>query len=590
MSKRIEDYAIIGDCQTGALIDKRGSLDWLCFPRFDSEACFAALLGTEDHGRWLLTPDTKVRNVKRCYLEDTLVLETVYTTHTGTVAVIDFMSLSGEALDVVRIVEGRKGSVPMKMDVRVRLDTGSMKPWVRKVGDGVVSVAGPEALHLHSQVEVEIVDSSAMTEFTVSEGERFSFVLTFFESHRSEPRPVDPEEGLETTCRWWREWASQCKYDGPYREAVVRSLITLKALTYEPTGGLIAALTTSLPEAIGGGRNWDYRYCWLRDAALTLNALMLAGYTQEACAWRDWLLRAVGGDPTRVQPIYSVSGARRMEEYNADWLPGFCESRPVRLGNAASNQLQLDSYGELMDAFHSAREKGVSPEKHAWELQCEFLKYLETNWTKPDHGIWEVRGEPHQFTHSKIMIWVAFDRGVKAIENFNLEGPLEKWKELRETIHQDVCEKGFSAKRNAFVQTYENEALDASLLMIPSVGFLPIEEPRVRSTIEAIQRELTVDGLVRRYDTKESADPDQSEEGAFLLCTFWLAGCLSMMGRHDEAQDLYERLLDLRNDVGLLAEEFDPKERRFLGNFPQAFSQVAIINTAFKLLRAKPDA
>ncbi len=584
MPSRIGDYALIGDCHTAGLIGRDGSLDWLCFPRFDSEACFAALLGTKEHGRWLIAPDTKIREVRRRYQENTLILETEYTTDSGTVALIDFMSLSGEVLDVVRIVEGRGGKVPLRSELIVRLDTGQTVPWVRAVEEGIVAVAGAEALHLKTDVPQTVRDSTTFGEFTVSEGQRLPFVLTFFPSYTQEPQAIDPEEALAETGRWWRDWAGRCTYEGPYREAVVRSLITLKALTYQPTGGIIAGPTTSLPANIGGERNWDYRYCWLRDATLSLHSLLIAGYHEEACAWRDWLLRAVGGKPSQLQPIYGIAGERRMVEYEADWLPGFRNSRPIRIGNANSKQLQLDAYGELMDIFHTAREKGIPPEPHAWDIQKLFLADLEELWDKPDHGIWEIRGDPHQYTYSKITAWVAMDRGVKAIEKHGLDGPVEKWKSLREKIHRDVCKNGFSKKRNAFVQTYGGHDVDASLLRIPFVGFLPIEDDRVRGTVDAVQKHLCENGLVRRYDPKQSADTFKSFEGSFLICSFWLAGCLALMGRREEAVENYERLLDLRNDVGLLAEEYDTHSEQFLGNFPQAFSHLALISTAFDLL------
>lgn len=588
MPSRIEDYGMIGNCQTGALVSKGGSIDWLCFPRFDSEACFAALLGTKDHGHWLLAPDTTIRNVNRHYLGDTLVLETEYTTFSGTVALIDFMPFGNNVSHVVRIVEGRSGSVPMRMNLSARFDTGQMKPWLREVENGVVTVVGGEALRLATGVEVTIQKADAVAEFSISAGERIPLVLSFFSSSAAEPKSIDAQAALKETIEWWQNWASQCTYEGPYRNAVVRSLITLKALTYQPTGGIIGALTASLPENLGGERNWDYRYCWLRDATLMMHALLVGGYTEEACAWRDWLLRAVGGDPAKIQPVYNVSGERRILEHNADWLPGFRGSRPVRLGNAASQQLQLDAYGEVMDVFHTAHQKGISPEEHAWDIQKALLAHLESAWQEPDHGIWEVRGGPHHFTHSKVMAWVAFDRGVKAVEELGLKGPAQKWKRMRKAIHQDVCQHGFSSKQNTFVQAYDNEHLDASLLMIPLTGFLPCDDERVQATVKAVQAQLTDQGLVRRYDPKHSADPDKSSEGTFLLCSFWLAACLSKMGRKEEANELYERLLNLRNDVGLLSEEYDPHHKRFLGNFPQAFSHVPIINTAFDLLPEDP--
>ncbi len=582
----LEDYALIGDTQTAALVGKDGSIDWLCIPRFDSPACFAALLGEPGHGRWVMAPAGGVRSVSRRYSDHSLVLETDFETADGAVRVIDFMPPREPDPDVVGIVRGLRGRVPMRMQLVIRFDYGSVVPWVRRLNGTLACIAGPDGLCLRTPVETRGEDLTTVAEFWVSEGDRVPFVLTWYPSNEPPPREIEAERALEDTAVWWREWSSRCEYDGEWRDAVVRSLTVLKALTYGPTGGIVAAPTTSLPEQLGGVRNWDYRYCWLRDATFTLYALLTAGYTGEARAWRDWLLRAVAGDPADLQIMYGPAGERRLPELPLDWLPGYEGSRPVRTGNAATEQLQLDVFGEVMDALHQARRAGIEAQEPAWALQRKLLEFLEDGWRQPDEGIWEVRGPRRDFTHSKVMAWVAFDRAVKAVERFDRVGPIDRWKRLRAEIHEEVCREGFDADRNAFVQFYGSDLLDASLLMIPLVGFLPAADPRVRGTIEAIERELCADGFVLRYPTSEetaAVDGLPPGEGAFLPCTFWLADCLSLLGRRDEARRVFDRLLAIRNDVGLLAEEYDTERRRLVGNFPQAFTHVGLVNTAYNL-------
>lgn len=585
MAARIEDYALIGDCQTAALVGRDGSIDWLCLPRFDSPACFAALLGTPAHGRWLLAPAGEVRTVRRRYRDDTLVLETEYETPDGAVACVDCMPPRSTAPDLVRLVEGRRGRVPMRMELVIRLDYGSRVPWVRRVEDGVVAVAGPDALRLHTPVALRGEDLRTIAEFTVAEGQRVPFTLTWHDSHLPEPPPRDPEEAVRATEGWWREWCGRCTYEGEWREAVVRSLITLKALTYALTGGLVAAVTTSLPEQLGGPRNWDYRYCWLRDATFMLYALLTGGYVEEARAWREWLLRAVAGAPSQARIMYGLAGERWLPELELSWLPGYEGAQPVRVGNAASDQFQLDVYGEVMDALHFARRAGLPPDESAWRLQRALVQFVESAWERPDESIWEVRGPRRHFTHSKVMAWVAVDRAVKAVERFGLDGPVERWRRIRDRMHADVCRHGFDADLNAFVQYYGAKDLDASLLMIPLVGFLPATDARVLGTVKAIQEKLMVDGFVQRYATSPALDGLPPGEGAFLACTFWLADNLALQGRSGEARDVFERLLGIRNDVGLLSEQYDPVARRLIGNFPQAFSHVGLINTARNLTR-----
>ena len=580
MSLPIENYALVGDCHTAALVGNDGSIDWLCLPRFDSGACFAALLGGPEHGRWLLAPAAPPTQVRRRYRGDTLILETEFDTEEGSVRVIDFMPLSDKRWDIVRIVEGLSGRVDMRMELGVRFDYGSIVPWVHRSQGILLLTAGPDTLELSASVAIEGENMHSVAEFSVSAGERESFTLNYRPSHLDIDEAIDAERELSETEARWQEWSGRCTYRGPWQAAVTRSLITLKALTYKPTGGLIAAPTTSLPEWPGGTRNWDYRYCWLRDATFTLNALLLAGYEGEAAAWREWLLRAVAGSPDDLQILYGVTGVRRLDEYELAWLPGYEKSAPVRIGNAAARQFQLDVYGEVMDTLHMARMAGLPPEPEAWQVQVALLKFLETHWEQPDEGLWEVRGPRRHFTHSKVMAWVAFDRAIKDAEQDGLDGPIERWRQTRAAIHAQVCEKGFDARRNSFVQSYESSYLDASLLLIPQVGFLPADDPRVLGTIAAIERDLMADGFVLRYSTATKVDGLPAGEGTFLPCSFWLADCYLLTGRREEGQALFERLLALSNDVGLFAEEYDPRAKRMLGNFPQALTHMALVNTA----------
>jgi GH15 family glucan-1,4-alpha-glucosidase len=591
MTARIEDYALLGDLQAAALVERHGSIDWLCFPRFDSGACFAALLGTPEHGRWLLAP-TGGGTVSRRYLHDTMVLETTWENANGCIRVLDFMPPRGEAPDVVRIVEGARGRVHVRSELVVRFDYGRIVPWARRIDPRTRTlVAGPDALCFRTPARTFGENMRTISELTVDEGERIPFVLTWFPSHTDPPRAVDAEVALEETESFWREWNSRCTVPlkGEQRDLLHRSLMVLKTLTYAPTGGIVAAPTTSLPEAIGGVRNWDYRYCWLRDATLTLLALLQAEHREEAAAWRRWLLRAVAGDPSALQIMYGVAGERRLTEYELPWLSGYEGSAPVRVGNAASEQLQVDVYGEVMDALYQARAHGLAFEENAWRLQQKLLDALETTWQQPDEGIWEIRGERRHFVHSKVMAWVAFDRAVRSVEAHGVDGPVEHWRELRDRIHAEVCEHGFDEQLGSFTQSYGSQELDASLLLIPLVGFLPASDPRVRGTVEAVERELLQDGLVLRYRTRESGvDGLPPGEGVFLPCSFWLADCYELLGRHDDAHALFERLVGLGNDVGLLAEEYDPAAKRQLGNFPQAFTHLALVNTAFNVLPHLP--
>ena len=580
MTLPIENYALIGDCHTAALVGSDGSADWLCLPRFDSGACFAALLGGPEHGRWLIAPAVEVSQVRRQYRDGTLILETEFDTREGSIRVIDFMPLSDERWDVVRIVEGLSGEVVVRMELIVRFDYGSIVPWVRRSGDVLLITAGPDTLELRAGVAVKSENMRSAAEFCVRKGERTAFVLNYRPSHEETLRAIDAEQALTATENEWRQWSARGTYRGRWRESVVRSLITLKALTYKPTGGIVAAATTSLPEQPAGVRNWDYRYCWLRDATFTLKALLLAGYEDEAIAWREWLLRAVAGSPEDLQILYGVTGVRRLDEYHVPWLPGYEGAAPVRVGNAASTQFQLDVYGEVMDALHLARAAGLEPEPAAWSFQVVLLKFLESNWQQPDEGIWEVRGPRRHFTHSKVMAWVAFDRAVKDAEQYGLQGPIEDWRHTRDAIHTEVCDSGFDARHNTFVQFYGSTHLDASLLLIPQVGFLPADDPRVGGTIDAIERNLVVDGLVLRYSTATDVDALPAGEGAFLPCSFWLADGYVLTGRRKEGEALFVRLLELGNDLGLFAEEYDPRARRMLGNFPQALTHMALINTA----------
>jgi len=576
----IEEYALIGDCHTAALVGSDGSIDWACFPRFDSPACFAALLGDPQHGRWLLAPRAAARSVRRQYRDDSLILVTEIETAEGSVRVIDFMPLSNERWDIVRIVEGVSGRVGMRMELTVRFDYGSIVPWVRKAGEVLLFTAGPDTLELAATVATGGERLTTVAEFDIEPGERESFVLNYHASHVAGQTLIDAEQALAHTAELWQGWSDRCTYRGHWRNVVIRSLLTLKALTYKPTGGVIAAPTTSLPEHIGGVRNWDYRYCWLRDATFTLNALLLTGYEDEAAAWREWLLRAVAGAPDDLQILYGVTGVRRLEEREMPWLPGYQGSAPVRYGNAAAKQFQLDVYGEVMDTLHLARAAGLPPEAEAWNVQVALLKFLESHWNRPDEGLWEIRGPRRHFTHSKVMAWVAFDRGIKDAEQDSLDGPLERWRELREQIHAEVCERGFDAHMNCFVQSYGSKLLDASLLLIPQVGFLPADDPRVLGTIEAIERHLLLDGLVLRYSTDTDVDALPAGEGAFLPCSFWLADNYLLTGRRRQGETLFKKLLALGNDVGLFSEEYDPGGRRMLGNFPQALTHMAVVNTA----------
>ncbi len=585
---RIEDYALIGDTHTAALVGNDGSVDWLCLPRFDSGACFAALLGSPDNGRWKIAPTTEPTRVERRYREGTLVLETELHTDDGVVRLVDAMPVRDGSPALLRRVEGVSGTVRMCSELVVRFDYGHDVPWVQDRDGRLRSATGPDAVTLDSDVAHHGGDGEGdpVAEFEVSAGDVVDLCLTWTPSHEDAPEPVDVGGALERLTGWWEDWSARCTYDGPHRAAVLRSLITLKALIYAPTGGIVAAPTTSLPEQIGGVRNWDYRFCWIRDATFTLLALLGAGYTDEAAAWREWLLRALAGRPEQMQIMYGVGGERRLTETELDWLPGYEGSQPVRAGNGAAQQFQLDAYGELMDALHQARAHGVPPEEHAWSVQRHLLDYLEEHWHDPDYGIWEIRGDPQHFTHSKVMAWAAFDRAVKGVENFDLPGPVDRWREVRQEIFDEVCAKGFDETRNTFTQYYGSAGLDAALLLISEVGFLPPDDPRVLGTVEAIEKNLCQDGFVQRYSTQgddENVDGLPSGEGAFLPCTFWLADSYAAQGRTDEARRVLERLLDLRNDVGLLSEERDTESGRLVGNFPQALSHLALVSTALNL-------
>ena len=592
MAGRIEDYALIGDMQTAALVCRDGTVDWLCLPRFDSHAIFAGLLGTEEHGFWRLGPahaaDAQPPTAaRRGYRGDSLILESEWDPPRGTVRVTDFMPPRDGAPQLIRIVEGVTGRVPMRSALRMRFSYGRVVPWVHKHEGRTVAVAGPDSVWFDTEVETYGKSLTTYADFTVAPGDRIAFTISWEPSHKRPPALPEPEQSLEATESFWREWVEQCTYHGPYREAVIRSLITLKALTYAPTGGIVAAPTTSLPEDIGGVRNWDYRYTWLRDAAITLSSLLRTGYREEARAWREWLLRAVAGDPENLQIMYGIAGERELGEAELDWLPGYEDSAPVRVGNGAAHQLQLDVYGEVTEALHLAHMTGLARNDYASLLQLKLIRYLEDHWQEPDEGIWEVRGPRRHFVHSKVMAWVAVDRTIKLIESGDADGPLERWRELRDDIHRDVCERGYDKERNTFTQSYGSQELDASLLLIPQMGFLPPDDKRVIGTIEAIQRELsTSDGFILRYPTEgqsEGVDGLPGDEGAFLACSFWMADDLAMIGRVDEARKLFEKLLALRNDLGLLAEEWDPRLQRQVGNFPQAFSHVPLIDTALRL-------
>ena len=588
LSSRIEDYGLIGDCETAALVGRDGSIDWLCWPAFDSEACFAALLGTPGNGRWLIAPAEDVTLTSRRYRENTLILETHFETSNGIVALIDFMPPRGDACDIVRLVQGIAGRVKLRMELVIRFGFGADIPWVKRTeGGALLAICGQDMTVLRTPVETRGKDMTTVAEFEVSEGEAVPFVFTYGPSHLPLPKPIDPVQALRDTEDFWIGWSSQCTYQGENRDLVMRSLITLKALTYRPTGGIVAAPTTSLPEKLGGARNWDYRFCWLRDATFTLLALMNSGYTEEASAWHNWLLRAVAGSPANMQIMYGIMGQRRLLEWQAGWLPGYEGAQPVRVGNAAHAQLQLDVYGELIDAFHQSRMAELELDDGTWDIECVVLDHLADVWNQPDSGIWERRGEGRHYVSSKVMTWVAFDRGIKSAEKFGFKAPLDRWYSLRDTIHRDVCEKGFDPAQNSFVESYGSQLLDASLLLLPTVGFLPASDPRIRGTIAAIEKHMMRDGFVLRHDPREISDERQPIEGAFLACTLWLADALVLAGGVGGAQALFDRVVSVANDLGLLAEEFDTGAGRQTGNFPQALTHIALINTAHNLSNAK---
>jgi GH15 family glucan-1,4-alpha-glucosidase len=584
---RIEDYGLIGDCETAALVGRNGSIDWLCWPAFDSDACFAALLGTEKHGRWLIAPVEKVTGTSRRYWDNTLILETRFETADGVVELVDFMPPRGNASDVVRLVRGVRGRVRMHMQLVLRFGFGADIPWVKKTEDGsaLLAISGQDMTVLRTPVETRGEDLTTVADFEVGEGDTVPFVLTYGPSHLPVPKPINPDYALKDTEAFWSEWCGRCTYKGEHRDLVLRSLITLKAQTYAPTGGIVAAPTTSLPEKLGGARNWDYRFCWLRDATFTLLALINSGYTEEASAWHQWLLRAAAGSPVNMQIMYGIMGQRRLLEWEAEWLPGYEGAQPVRVGNAAHAQLQLDVYGELIDAFHQWRTAKLELDESTWALECTVLEHLAEIWNKPDHGIWERRGDGKHYVSSKVMTWVAFDRGIKSAETFGFKAPLAKWRALRDAIHRDVCARGFDPELNAFVESYGSKMLDASILLLPSVGFLPPQDPRVRSTLAAVERYLMRDGFVLRHDPREIEQ--QPAEGAFLACTLWLADAYVLAGEYQKAEELFTRVVAVSNDLGLLAEEYDTGARRQTGNFPQALTHIALINTAHNLCGAK---
>jgi len=586
---RIEDYGLIGDCETAALVGCDGSIDWLCWPAFDSDACFAALLGSPKNGRWLIAPAGKIARTERRYRDNTLILETRFETAEGAVDLIDFMPPRGKASDIVRLVRGVSGRVKMRMELIIRFGFGSDVPWVRKSedGTGLLAICGQDMTVLRTPVKTRGEDLTTVADFDVGEGETVPFVLTYGPSHVAVPAPIDPAKALQNTEKLWADWSGRCTYQGDHRHLVMRSLITLKAQTFAPTGGIVAAPTTSLPEKLGGSRNWDYRFCWLRDATFTLLALMNSGYTEEALAWHNWLLRAVAGSPALMQIMYGIWGQRRLLEWEAGWLNGYEGAKPVRIGNAAHAQLQLDVYGELIDALHQARMAKLKLLDESWSLECAVIQHVAEVWDRPDHGIWERRGEARHYVFSKVMTWVAFDRGIKSAEKFGFKAPLEKWRTLRDIIHEDVCDKGFDRDLNSFVESYGSKMLDASILLLPSVGFLPPEDPRIRGTIEAIERHLIRDGFVLRHDPREIIDEVQPIEGAFLACTLWLADACVLAGDTAKAQALFDRVAAVANDLGLLAEEYDTQAQRQTGNFPQALTHIALINTAHNLSVAK---
>jgi GH15 family glucan-1,4-alpha-glucosidase len=585
---RIEDYGLIGDCETAALVGRDGSIDWLCWPAFDSDACFAALLGTRENGRWLIAPAEDVAGISRRYWDNTLILETRFESKNGVVAIVDFMPPRGKASDIVRLVRGIEGKVTMRMELIIRFGFGVDVPWVKRTDDGaLLAICGPDMTVLRTPVETRGKDMTTVAEFEVSEGETVPFVLTYGPSHLPLPEPINPAHALRDTEDFWLDWCNRCTYEGDSRDLVVRSLITLKALTYAPTGGIVAAPTTSLPEKLGGARNWDYRFCWLRDATFTLLALMNSGYTEEASDWHNWLLRAVAGSPDNMQIMYGIMGQRRLLEWEAGWLPGYEGAQPVRIGNAAHAQLQLDVYGELIDAFYQSRLAELKLDQGSWALARTIVEHVGDVWNQPDHGIWERRNEPKHYVFSKVMTWVAIDRAVKGAERFGYDAPLDRWCALRDNIHRDVCEKGFDAAQNAFVESYGSALLDASVLLLPSVGFLPASDPRVRGTLAAIERHMMRDGFVLRHDPREISDEIQPIEGAFLACSLWLADAYVLAGEVDKAQALFDRVIGVANDLGLLAEEFDSGVGRQTGNFPQALTHIALINTAHNLSEAR---
>jgi GH15 family glucan-1,4-alpha-glucosidase len=589
---KIEDYAFLSDTQTGALVSRDGCVDWLCLPRFDSGACFASLVGKAENGHWRFFPREKVERIRRRYRGDTLILETEIETASGAVRLIDFMPPRGRNPDLIRIVEGVRGEVALEMELIIRFDYGHIVPWVRQEHGGLEAIAGPDGLILRTPVDTRGKNLTTVAQFNVKQGERIPFVLTWFASHEEPPKPVTADHALRDTEEFWTRWSSCCHRKTPWDEALVRSLVVLKGLTYAPTGGLVAAATTSLPEGIGGVRNWDYRYCWLRDATFTLIAFMNAGYKQEAAQWREWLLRAIAGEPSQMQIMYGVHGERRLEEFEVPWLDGYENSKPVRIGNAASRQFQIDVYGEVLAAMHRAQLEGIQNDESDWALQQGLTKFLESNWHNPDYGIWEVRGEPRHFTHSKMMAWLAFDRAIKLAQacNCGADEDISRWRKVREQIHREVCERGYDSTKKSFTQHYGSDALDASLLMMPLISFLPATDPRVVGTVDAIQRELVQDGFVLRYrPQEEKVDGLPGSEGVFIPCSYWLADCLYLIGRKKEARELFERLLDVQNDLGLLSEEYSPALKRQLGNFPQAFSHVSLVNAALLLSDQHPS-
>jgi GH15 family glucan-1,4-alpha-glucosidase len=588
LASRIEDYGLIGDCETAALVGRDGSIDWLCWPAFDSEACFAGLLGTNKNGRWLIAPAEEVTHTSRRYWDNTLILETRFETASGTVAVIDFMPPRGDASDIVRLVRGVAGRVKLRMELVIRFGFGGDIPWVKRTeGDALLAICGQDMTVLRTPVETRGKDRTTVAEFEVGEGEAIPFVLTYGPSHLPLPKPIDPAQALQDTEDFWIDWCSRCTYEGENRDLVMRSLITLKALTYAPTGGIVAAPTTSLPEKLGGSRNWDYRFCWLRDATFTLLALMNSGYTEEASAWHNWLLRAVAGSPANMQIMYGIMGQRRLLEWEAGWLPGYEGAQPVRVGNAAHAQLQLDVYGELIDAFYQSRMAELQLDEGSWALARTIVEHVGEVWDHPDHGIWERRGARKHYVFSKVMTWVAIDRAIKGAERFGYDAPFDRWRSLRDAICRSICENGFDSRQNAFVESYGSQSLDASVLLLPSVGFLPAADPRIRGTIAAIEKHMMRDGFVLRHDPREISDEQQPVEGAFLACTLWLADALVLSGEADRAQALFDRVVGVANDLGLLAEEFDSVAGRQTGNFPQALTHIALINTAHNLSDAR---